>query len=199
MIGGNKEKQQRKREKNERRGVHSMLFNTSTTGDPRSFFYYKGDYYINGTEIILKDEYINTHRWNGKKLWKYARYDHQTVYNGIISYFFCASRFDWFSLGGMGLDVSIQNDYAPYFVVSALELENAIKEFTRPIKLKREETEAIIESIAKPKSDFDNSALLILWMVYIAVMVGSLIFKQFYIIWAVASFLFFKYRKEMIS
>ena len=171
-----------------------MLFNTSTTGDPRSFFYYNGDYYINGTEIILKDEYINTHQWNGKKLWKYARYDHQTVYNGTVSYFFCAgSRFDWYSIEKIG------DNYAPYFVVSALELENAIEEFTHPIKLPREQTEAIMEAITNQKSDFNNSTLLILWIVYIAVMVGSLIFKQFYLIWAVASFLFFKYRKEMLS
>lgn len=176
-----------------------MLFNTSTNGDPRSFFYYKGDYYINGTEIILKDEYINSHQWNGKKLWKYARYDHQTIYNGRVAYFFCRSRSDWLSLNGMGLDVKAKNDYAPYFVVDALDIEDAIEEFTKPIKLERSETEAILEAITKPKSDFDNPALLVLWIIYLAVMVGSLIFKQFYIIWAVASFLFLKYRKEMLN
>lgn len=175
-----------------------MLFNTSTIGDPRSFFYYRGDYYINGTEIILTDEYISKHQWDGKKLWKYARYDHQTVYNGRISYFFCASRIDRLSLNSMGFDVKIRDDYAPYFVIAALDLEGAIKEFTKPIKLERVETEAILNAITEPENDLDNTGLVILWIIYIAVMLGSLIFKQFYIIWIVASLLFFKWRKEML-
>lgn len=176
-----------------------MLFNTSTNGDPRSFFYYKGDYYINGTEIILTDEYINNHKWNGKKLWKYARYDHQVSYNGRTAYFFCKSKCDWLHLNSMGLDPRAGGDYAGFFVIDALDIENAIQEFTHPIKLKREETEAIKEAIMKPKSDFDDPTLMGLWLVYIAVMVGSLIFRQFYIIWAVASMIFFKHRREMLN
>lgn len=176
-----------------------MLFNANVNGDPRSFFYYKGDYYINDTEIILKDKYINTHQFNGKKLWKYARYDHQTVYNGCVSYFFCNSRFDWLAFHDMGLDIKEKANYAPYFVVSALELENAIEEITKPIKLEREETEAIMQAIVEPKSDFDIPELLLMWVVYIIVMVGGLIFNQFYIIWAIATFVFFKLRKEMLN
>ena len=169
-----------------------MLFNNSTGGDPRSFFYYKGDYYINGTEITLKDEYINTHSWNGKKLLKNARYDHQTTYNGQISYFFSAgSRFDWYSTEKIG------NDYAPYFVVSAMELENAIEEVTHPIKLPREQTEAILNNIATPKSELEDPKVIVSWLIYIAVLVGSLIFKQFYIIWIIATVLFFKYKKGL--
>lgn len=176
-----------------------MLFNTSTTGDPRSFFYYKGDYYINGTEIILTDEYINKHQWNGKKLWKYAKYDHQVNYNGRISYFFCRSKCDWLSLNGMGLDIKTQNDYACYFVIDALDIEKAIQEFSHPIKLERSETEAIKEAIVTPKSDLDDTGVMILWIAYIVVMIGSLIFKQFYLIWIVASVLFFTWRKEMLN
>ena len=176
-----------------------MLFNTSVNGDPRSFFYYKGDYYINGTEITLKDEYIKNHRWNGDKLWKYARYDHQTVYNGRTAYFFCCIKTDWLSLNSMGLDIRAIDDYAPYFVIEALDLDNAIEEFIKPIKLEREETEAVLEAITTPKSDFDNPELTVLWVIYIAVMIGSLIFNQFYIVWAIVTFLFFKYRKEMLN
>jgi hypothetical protein len=176
-----------------------MLFNTSTTGDPRSFFYYNGDYYINGTEIVLKDDYINNHQWNGKKLWKYARYDHKTIYNGRIAYFFCRSRADWLSLNEMGLDARVTNEYAPYFVVEALFIDSLIEDISKPIKLQREETEAIMNAIVQPKSDFDNTGLMVLWIVYISVMIGSLIFNQFYIIWMVASFVFFKLRKEMLN
>lgn len=176
-----------------------MPFNANTSGDPRSFFYYKGDYYINRTEIALKDEYINKHKWNGKKLWKYAKYDHQVVCNGKNAYFFCVSRCDWLSFNNMGLDIREKNNYAPYFVIEALDLENAIEEITHPIKLERHETEAILEHIVEPKNNSNNPTLTMLWICYIAVMIGSLMFRQFYIIWAVASFLFFKYRKEMLD
>lgn len=174
-----------------------MLFNNTTNGDPRSFFYYKGDFYIDGTEITLKDEYINSHMWNGKKLWKYARYDHQATYNGRIAYFFCRSKSDWLSLNAMGLDARAKNDYAAWFLVDAADLENAIEEITHPIKLEREETEAVLDAIATPKSDFDNPSLIILWLIYIIVMVGSLIFKQFYILWAIATIIFIKYRNDI--
>ena len=174
-----------------------MLFNSNTTGDPRSFFYYKGDDYINGTEIILTDEYINKHQWNGRKIWKYARYDHQVNYNGRISYFFCRSRCDWLALNGMGLDVKSEDDYACYFVIDALDMEKAIQEFSHPIKLERSETEAIKEAIVTPKSDLDNPSLMVLWLIYGAVMVGSLIFKQFYILCIIATIVFIKWRNEM--
>ena len=174
-----------------------MQFNNSTNGDPRSFFYYKNDFYINRTEIALKTEYINTHLWNGKKLWKYARYDHQVSYNGQISYFFCASKFDWPSLNSMGLERTARDDYAPYFLIPAVELENAIEEIIKPIKLERKETDAILENITKPKNDLEEPGLIVLWLIYIAVLVGSLIFKQFYIIWLIATMLFVKWRKEI--
>lgn len=176
-----------------------MSSNTSINGDPRSFFYYRGDYYINKTEIILKDDYINKHQWLGRKLWKYAKYDHQVQYNGRTAYFFCATNFDRASFNSMGIDIKTKGDYAAYFLIEALDLESAIEKITRPIKLERNETEAILEAIVEPKSASDNPALTMLWIVYLAVMVGSLIFRQFYIIWIVASFLFFKYRKEMLN
>lgn len=176
-----------------------MVFNTYTNGDPRSFFYYKGDYYINGTEIILTDEYVNSHTWNGRKIWKYARYDHQVVYGGCVAYFFCISNADWLALNKMGLGPNAADDYASFFVIQALDIERAIQEFTKPIKLRREQTEAIKEAIATPKSDFDNAGLVLLWVIYIAVMIVSLIFKQFYLIWFAVSIIFFKLRKEMLS
>lgn len=176
-----------------------MAVNNIGMGDPRSFFYYKGDFYINGTEIILKDEYINSHKWDGKKLWKYAKYHHQVVRNGMVAYFFCQSKTDWLSLNEMGIDEDVRLNYAPYFVVEALDMENLIEGFTHPIKLKREETDVIMTSITEPKSDFDNSNLMGLWIVYIAAMVASLIFNHFYILWIVASVIFFKIRKEMLK
>lgn len=176
-----------------------MLFNSTQGNDPRSFFYYNGDYYINGTEIILTDKYIDQNKFNGKKLWKYARYDHQTICNGRVAYFFCRSSCDWLSFNEMGLDVKTKNDYAAYFVIEAINIGSAIEKIIKPIKLERVETEAVMNAIVQPKSDFDNTGLVILWMVYIVAMVGSLIFNQFYILWAIITFAFCKLRKEMLK
>lgn len=174
-----------------------MKITYSANSDPRSFFYYKGDFYINGTEIILKDEYINSHKWDGKKLWKYAKYDHQVVRNGMVAYFFCQSKTDWLSLNEMWIDEDVRLNYAPYFVVEALDMENLIEGFVHPIKLKREETDAIMENIANPKSDLENPELVLLWIIYIVAMVGSLIFKQFYLLWIIATIVFCKWRNNI--
>ena len=176
-----------------------MVFNTYTNGDPRSFFYYKGDYYINGTEIILTDEYIKRQLRNGKKLWKYATYHHQVSRNNGIAYFFCRSRCDWLALHGMGVDPKVIDDCEAYFTIDALDIDSEIKEFIHQIKLKRDETDAIKDAIIRQQSDFDHPNVMLLWVVYISVMIGSLIFKQFYILWAVASILFFKWRRDMLD
>lgn len=183
-----------------------MLFNTYTDGDPRSFMYYKEDYYINGTKITLKDDYIESRKFNGDKLWKYARFDHQTTCKNQTAYFFCRDKYQIYELYDMGYSKeeisACRQDYAPYFVLTASELEGAIEEITYPIKLSKEETtvinNAIIDMIDKPKRDWDDPSLLILWIIYIAVMVGSLIFNQFYIIWAIASIAFYYTRKGML-
>ena len=176
-----------------------MMFNTNVNGDPRSFMYYRGDYYINGTEIALTEQYMNSHKFYDKKLWKYAKFHHQTTYNNQLAYFFCATKLDWLSLNEIGLDIREADNYAPYFVVTSMELENAIEVVTKSIKLERKEVDMINEALAEPKYDIDNNCLVALWVVYIVVMIGSLIFRQFYILWAIASFLFFKYRKEMLQ
>lgn len=58
-----------------------------------SYMYYKGDFYLNGTIIKLKDEFIDNYELRtGKKLWKYYRFDSQINGNGGISYMFFASN-----------------------------------------------------------------------------------------------------------
>lgn len=180
-----------------------MLFNTHLTGDPRSFFYYKGDLYSDGTEITLKDSYINTHMSNGMKLWKHAKYDHQCNRNGRIAYFFCLSGTDYSTLKNMGLtgleEKQIKKDHAHYFVIEALEMDSAIEEITKPFKLERAKTEAVMKAIVEPKSEFDNPQMVLLWVVYIIVMIGSLIFKQFYLAWIIETIIFAMIRKDMLN
>lgn len=184
-----------------------MLFNTYTDGDPRSFMYYNGEYYIDGTKIALKDEFIKSRKRNGDKLlWKYARFDHQTTYKNQTAYFFCRDKFQTYELYNMGYSKeeinACKRDYAPHFVLMAWELDSAIEEVTHPIKLSKEETtavnNAIMDMIEHPKRDWDDPSLLTLWIIYIAVMVGSLIFNQFYIIWAIATVVFYYARKGML-
>lgn len=185
-----------------------MLFNTNINGDPRSFMYFNEEWYINGTEITLTESYIKNHKFNGKKLWKYARFDHVTTYNNQKAYFFCRSKYSFCDLLQMGYNdvqerTACQKDYAPYFVITAYEIEYAIDEFTKPIKLSKEETEArkkaIEYMIEHPKRDWDYPELLVMWLVYIIVLLGSLIFNEFYLVWIVATLIFHKLRKEIIE
>jgi hypothetical protein len=178
-----------------------MLFNTNTGGDPRSFMYYKGQYYINGTIIELSDTYIAQNRFNGKKLWKYARFDHKISNAGMISYFFCAVKMDALSMRDMGIDQNTINEYAPYFVVVAQDLNGAITKIIKAISLTQTECNTInqnlLYTIEHPKSDLEYPALILAWMAYIIVLMSSLIFRQFYIIWIIASLIFFKWRKDV--
>lgn len=178
-----------------------MLFKIND-GDSRSFMYYKGEYYINGTVIELKNEYINTHCFNNKQLWKYARFDHQAEYNGSMVYFFCAAKLDWLSLRDMDLDIQIRKKYAQYFIIKPYEIDNVVDKIIKPIKLTKEESDSINNSIAEiiknPNVDFVNPKLLVAWLIYIVMMICSLIFNQYYIIWIILSFIFFKYRKETL-
>lgn len=180
-----------------------MLFNTNINGDPRSFMYYKGDYYINGTELTLTDAYIKSKKYEGKKIWKYARFSHKINKNGSIMYFFTPTKIDWVSLYLMGLDYTAQYDYAPYFIISPLELSYAIEDFIKPIKLSKEETEQIqnnlMNTVMYPKRDWDYPELRLLWILYIATLIGSLIFTEFYIVWGLASFIFYQIRKGILK
>lgn len=176
-----------------------MLFNTYVDGDPREFMYYNGDIYINGTEITLTDEYINNNTYNGKKIWKHAYFKCKCNPNGLNAYMFVPIKLDWLSLHHMGLDPKAKDDYAPYFVIYAFSLDCAIEEITKPIKLTSEQTDAVMKAIVEPKSDFDSPVLIGLWIVYILVMMGSLIFKQFYLIWPIVSYIFYEIRKGILD
>lgn len=168
-------------------------------GDPRSFMYYKDTYYINGTEITLKEEYIKSQMRKGEKLWKYAKYDRQVNRNGQICYFFCIAKTDWSFVRSLGMHPAEINNYEHCFTIPALQLENAIDEITKPIKLSQEQHDAILKGIEKmiTKKDWEYPELVVLWIVYILVLIGSTVFNEFYIIWLIASVIFNKMRKDI--
>lgn len=176
-----------------------MSVNQSVNHDPRSFMYYNGDCYVNKTEIIFSEEFINNNTVNGKKIWPYAYFDRQETNARGVVYFFVRNKATWLDLHGMGVDPKTINDYAPYVTIEAYNIDKAIGKVTHPIKLKQQETQAIKEAMTTSKSsDFDHPILMLLWLVYIVVMAGSLIFQHFYIIWIIASYVFFQCRKEIL-
>ena len=167
-------------------------------GDPRSFMYYNEQYYINGTVVEISEAYRNINNFYGKKIWKYAIFDHKISSANGISYFFCITKVD--ELSAQRINV---NEYAPYFTVPAWLIDSAVKTIIKPIKLSETECEAIqnglINAIQNPKYNLRYPKLRFAWMIYVIVLVVSLIFKQFYIVWIIASFIFYKWRKGILK
>lgn len=167
----------------------------STIGDPVSVFYYNGKYYCNRTEITLKDSYINHNTFYGKKLWKYACFDHKIVDNGKTTYFFCRCKDNFEDIYNTGITMAEIDNYAPYFTIEAYKIDSLIEEIIRPIEF----TNTELLNFNLPKKDYEVNEMIALWIIYIAIMIGSLIFNQFYIIWIVVTFLFFKLRNEILN
>lgn len=204
-TGGDREKLLSRREK-QRKRLEPMLFGGN--GDPREFMRYNGKTYLNGTQFTVKDEYINSHTFNGKKIWKYAKFWGTTNGPSGLCYYFSRDKYSFCDLLNMGYKApeernACQRDYAPFFTVMAWQLSNVIEEITHPITLSDDQEEAInqaiMDMIEHPKTDWDYPELVIGWIVYIAAMVGSLIFNEFYIPWVIATYVFYQYRKGVLG
>lgn len=178
-----------------------MIFNQP--GDFAEIMCYNGEYYSNGTEVMVSDEYINTHTYNGKKIWKYAWFGNNTIHNGQRAYVFYRSKCSCVDFYKMNIDYSTQGDYAPFFVVYAYELASFIEKFTKPFKMSDEQKtareQAILYMLEHPKRDWDYPELLLGWIIYTGVLIGSLMFKEFYIPWLIATYVFYEYRKGILS
>ena len=148
--------------------------------DYNCFFVYKGKAYGAGTGIKLKQEYINTYLYNGYRIWQYA-------YLSNINYKENKYMFNKYKT----YPYSESQGCVSYFSISQSELDNVIEEIIEP--------KPVNVSRAKPKNDGEVEGMGILWTIYIAVMVASLIFREFYIIWIAASVFFFKLRKEILN
>ena len=180
-----------------------MLF-----GNEIEYMYFDGRTYMNGTHFTVKDEYIATHKPNGKKIWKHARF--WGTLNGPdgLYYYFARAKYSFCDLYEVSKQTeesiaSLQADYAPFFTARPWELHDVIEEFTKPLMISEEEEaarqEAITRTIEHPNNDWDYPEMRFGWIVYILVLIGSLIFKQFYIPWAIATYIFYIYRKGVIG
>ena len=139
------------------------------------FFIYNGKGYRAGTVIKLKQEYIDTHLFNGYKIWKYAYLSNKN----------CAQNKYVFNQYRVYPCNKI-NEYAGLFLISQEELEDAIEEIIEP----RE-----VEIVPKTKRrDWESNEVMVGWIIYIVALFASLIFREWYIAWLFGSIYFFTWR-----
>lgn len=186
-----------------------MIF-CPTSGNHKEYMYHNGKTYLNGTKFILSDGYINNWTRNGKKIWKYAYFS--GTYDGPDGRYYYFQR-DKFTIDDIrkftGLKPGtkefreFQMSYAPNVIVRPWELDFVIEEITHPITLSESEEEekrqAIMQFIEHPNNDWDHPEMRIAWIVYVAALIGSLMFTQFYIPWAIVTYIFYKYRKGIMG
>ena len=157
------------------------------------YFKYKGKYYNNSTIVKLKDSYIKNNTYNGKKIYKYMRFMNREVFceratceflmSPITEFKNISKEFEWLQNNKekysreWKVDASLLNDIIDY-IVEAEICEYPVEEY----------------GWVRPKTDWDYPELRFAWIVYIAVLITSLIFKQFYLIWMVATVIFNRYR-----
>lgn len=170
---------------------------------------YKGKYYGKGTEVTLTPHYCNTHSSkDNKKLWQYARFGNYVSSNN--TYFFSRSRCSVAELKKLGYSNSkeiedCQWDYASFFTIPASELDAAIDQIIVPRELSERTINSIIQSERVEKERLKSQypfALTFYWIIYLLVLFFSLIFTEFYLIWIIATVIFYfayKALKEEIT
>lgn len=154
------------------------------------YFYYKGEYYGNGAKFATKEEFVGkaTPRGIAKKFWK------EYVFAGQHGdkYFFNPLNCDYFSLTLEGYNPEeareMSREYSGCIALTTLELDFYIGEILTPQNkmtgfLKEQVEKSIMDVIEHPKRDWDYPELVIAWIFYILLMIGSLIFTEFYIPW----------------
>lgn len=161
------------------------------TGDERyKYFPYGDKYYYNGTKVVLSNHFINNYTYKGQKIWKYAWFGHRFVVDGRNLYFFSRDNTDWYFLIQNNISQEYINQTCPYFVIEEELLDSAIECFVKPIEIT---PEPIVE-----KKDWQSDKVMRGWFTYALALIGSLIFKEFYVIWVIATIVFFSYRKEQL-
>ena len=161
-------------------------------------FRYKGKTYSKNTRIKVSQKYIDNHLYEGMPIWPYARFDKTIIKNNKAYCMFSICEFN---------SCRELNAHAGYFVVSASDLDILIDEIRKPVVKENIASQPAVilendissQSAAISKKDWRTKGMGIAWIAYIATLMASLIFKDFYIIWIVASCVFFKYRKEKLN
>ena len=147
-------------------------------------FSYKGKYYLPGTKIKLSKEYMQCDTFNNQNLWPYARFYKKVCKNNVVYYMFCLTNPDLYGE---------YHKYAGYFLVHCMYLDYAIEEITNPILFDYEGYCNYLNNKNDVAKKTINNEKIIGYIVLISVLIGSLIFKEFYIIWIIAFFIFYKW------
>ena len=168
------------------------------------YFYYKGEYYGQSTKFARKKEFVGKptpHRIS-KKFWS----EYSFAWQSGDRYFFnpVGCRFLDLTCKGYSREqaTQIENECSAAIALNSYELEIYIGEILTPEKkmtgfLRKQIDDAITNIIEHPKRDWDYPELLFLWILYIVLMIGSLIFKQFYLLWIVLTLGFYYIRKNI--
>lgn len=147
--------------------------------DYYKYFRFQGKTYTEKTIVRLKNEFCNTHTYNNEPIWPYARFSHKVIHDNILYYIFypCNLGAGW-------------HRYAGFFLLTETQLDQAIAEIITPVPI------SIIEK--EYYKDWEVPNVLWMWLIYITVLFFSMIFREFYLIWIVASYVFFTTRKKML-
>lgn len=151
-----------------------------------AYFFYNKQSYTSGTVVKISKDYQDTHTFNEKPIWKYACFSHRFIKDYKEYYSFVFYDAVYFELSG-----SEYSKYCGIFTITSEDLENAIEGIIKPIPVE------LIPVI--PKKDWEVDEMWGLWLIYVAVLLFSLIFREFYLIWVAASFIFFNTRKELLN
>ena len=148
------------------------------------YFFYKGKSYTTNTVIKLTKQYIDTHMYNGLPIWKYAIFSHKLMNSDEYFFSFINNYYQ-------NIEKVCIREYCGYFLIKGKDMEGAIEEIIKPVPIE------LVPAV--PKKDYEVEGMRLLWLIYIAVLFFSLIFREFYIIWIAATYVFFKIRKEMLN
>lgn len=148
-----------------------------------NFFVYKGKGYSYKTKVKLTKSYIETHVGNNNlPIYEYAWFEQivkrDSSYNERMFFFNCWRK------DIKGAKYSLK--YASYFVIKGEDIENAIEEIIYPNE--------VTLTQRKKKKDTECEEVMIGWFVYIASLLFSFIFKEWFLIWMYGSFFFFLWR-----
>lgn len=149
------------------------------------FFIYNGKIYTQHTIIKVSQSYIDAHANDKEPIWPYYRFMRKYILDNKVYYEFQICKAD---VLGEWLN------YATSFTTYPSELKSLIEDIVVPV-----EVENMQIDLPKAKKDWEDSDTILAWIIYIAVMIGSLIFKQFYIIWLIATIIFFNYRRKRLQ
>lgn len=150
------------------------------------FFQYNGKLYGEKAIVKVSQSYIDKHSTEKEQIWCYARFENKTRIDNEIHYFFNITNWGF---------APKKINYKALLFINAKELNEFIEEIETP-PIDMEKHEVFIPAMRK---DWEVKGLMFAWVVYIAAMIGCLIFKDFWIFWIIISIIFDQYRKGKIE